>query len=808
MPSKKKEIGALIKKRYKVLFQYPEGGQSFTYLVEDKQSSPSSLYVIKQLKKERLSEDREDSESSHKAIKKAIERFDQEARVLKDFTQAQVPQIPRYKDYFDEEEEYYLVQEFIQGQTLREVLKTKKPLNKFQVIAFLQDVLRILSILHNKSIYHRDIKPENLIWQEGKGHIVLIDFGIIIDISLRKRLTEERLGLPGTKTYAPPELYQGHPIPSSDIYSLGMTAIEALTGEHPIHDSNLDESDRKRIDDELADILEKMIRSRSQERYQSTQEVLEALDRLNAVGNVLKQRYQITGVVNYLNQENFNTKTINYTYRAIDTEEFSQEVIIREFCPQSQDTQVLQEAQQLFDAECPKLKKINSLSIAIPQLLDYFYEDSKFYVVYEIIEGRDLSQDIFFNKELRQNWGEQKVIQFLENLLQTLHLLHTNHCLHLDIKPSKIVATDKDTFYLTGAVRIEEIANLSSTLHRSIGRTKPLGTPDYMPPEQHRGRYSPKNDLYSLGITAIQLVTGKDPQTIKTDKARKNLWPQDIKVQTELKNILEKMIDEEPIQRRRYQSAKEVIDELKKSPKSGGLFPIFKRIKNPSVTWTIIIFTFLIATLSFRYFLFVPGQVRHQYEQVSKLLDEAILEESKSKIIARDKFQLVLDGLDDILKKTHDFYPALASKSYVMDKLGYNQDDIADVCRKVLDYESKFAGAYNCLGLFYYESGKSKMTSNSEEAINTFEMALEQYRKAINYDDQNKYPFNDGLTKDEAWKNKGDVYIELKKLETKPEQKLEFCKAALRSFEEALEANPNYQEAKDKLEKIGDCSQQ
>ncbi|NET55996.1 MAG: protein kinase [Symploca sp. SIO2E6] len=800
MPGAPKKTGELINKRYKVIRPLSEGGQGITYIVRDEQSNIPNFYVIKQLKQH------DKNSVNARTIEISIKRFKQEADILEDLTKDGVPQIPRYENYFEREKEYYLVQEFIQGKTLKEILYDVKRLNKFQVIAFLQDVLNILSRIHgyyitpnNNVMYHRDIKPSNLMWQEDKGHMVILDFGT----TKYKHLTVTGFEAYGTPPYAAPELWVGNVYPSSDIYSLGVTAIQALTGKPPRGDSNINESDRGLIGDDLADILEKMIRSKAQERYQSVQEVLDVLKPLSLVGNVLRQRYRITRVVDYLNQENFNTETINHTYIAIDTRTFSREVIIREFCPQRQDTQVLQEAQGIFNEECRKLEEISSFKIAIPRLLDYFYEDSKFYIVYQVILGRYLNQDIFFNQELKHNWREQQVIQFLKNILSTLASMHDCDCLHLDIKPSKILTTDQDTVYLTGAARIEEIANLSSNPHGGIMITTPVGTADYMPPEQQRGHYFPNSDLYSLGITAIQLLTGKEPQTIKTDKVSKNLWPRNIRVQTGLKKILEQMVDESPIQGRRYQSAQEVIDDLNKLPKSDESFFPINSIKNRGAFRSIIAAIFVIVAGLF--LVSLPRlQVIIKHNQATDKLGEA--EETTDINTKTLLYKSALEEFNNILEKKPNFYQARVSKAYIMGKLDFPENEIKTECQQAIKDQDKFAGAYNCLGEVFNRSGKRRITSDIEAARRDFKDAIFYYERAIEFDAPEKYNFNDGLTKHLALYNRGEVYGELKQLATEPQQQLEYCKLAKESFEEALQAKPDFAAAKQEIEKIGDCS--
>jgi serine/threonine protein kinase len=212
---------------------------------------------------------------------KAKELFDREAKVLKELTES--PQnnlIPRYKAYFSENQELYLAQEFIDGVTLRYELQSKKKFNEDKTATLLDDVLNALYFIHSQSIIHRDIKPENLIRRNTDNKIVLIDFGAV------KQEVTQLVATPGTKIhtdgYAPPEQMQGKATYNSDIYALGMTALEALTGVEPeklkdAHTEKVVWPSQVQVSDKLKKILEKMVEDDSKSRYQSAEEVLQAL---------------------------------------------------------------------------------------------------------------------------------------------------------------------------------------------------------------------------------------------------------------------------------------------------------------------------------------------------------------------------------------------------------------------------------------------------------------------------------------------------------------------------------------------------
>lgn len=133
--------------------------------------------------------------------------------------------------YFEEEqnEQFYLVQEYIEGCTLRDELKEKGNLNEIEVVKILEEVLEILKFLHNYKppIIHRDIKPENLIRRSGDNKIVLIDFGSVTAISEISRLKSPTTYI-YSYGYSPKEQLEGNAQPNSDIYALGVTALEML----------------------------------------------------------------------------------------------------------------------------------------------------------------------------------------------------------------------------------------------------------------------------------------------------------------------------------------------------------------------------------------------------------------------------------------------------------------------------------------------------------------------------------------------------------------------------------------------------
>ena len=266
--------------RYKLIKQLSSGGFGKTYIAEDTQRPGNPQCVVKQLRP---------SSNNPQLWKLAKRLFVTEAEILERLGNHE--QIPQLLAHFEEAEEFYLVEEFVVGRPLTDELPVIVPFSESKVVAMLRDVLEILEFVHSHNVIHRDIKPDNIIRRQSDGKLVLIDFGAVKE--LRTQLTEGEqqtdltVGI-GTKGYMPNEQAAGTPKCNSDIYALGMIAIQALTVTHPAHlpsDPRTGEviwQDKASISPALAAIINKMVHYNFRDRYQSATEVLEALQPLMA----------------------------------------------------------------------------------------------------------------------------------------------------------------------------------------------------------------------------------------------------------------------------------------------------------------------------------------------------------------------------------------------------------------------------------------------------------------------------------------------------------------------------------------------
>ncbi|MBE9164115.1 MULTISPECIES: GUN4 domain-containing protein [Microcoleaceae] len=223
-------------------------------------------------------------------FKKYVRLFEQEARRLYELKH---PQIPQLISYFEEDGRLYLVQEFIDGNNLKDELEKYGAYSETKTRELLLDLLPVLNFVHERNVIHRDIKPENVIRRNRDRKFVLIDFGVskqVVAEAPTKAGT--KLGTPG---YAALEQRHGRAVPASDLYSLGVTCIRLLTSVMPyldiygdIHDDLYDPLEGRwlwrealpkgtKISQDLSQILDKLIQEYVKDRYKSATEVLEVI---------------------------------------------------------------------------------------------------------------------------------------------------------------------------------------------------------------------------------------------------------------------------------------------------------------------------------------------------------------------------------------------------------------------------------------------------------------------------------------------------------------------------------------------------
>ena len=226
-------------------------------------------------------------------LKLAQDLFEREAVVLEEIG-SQHDQIPNLFAFFpvmaaglqsqQQEQFFYLVQEYIDGENLEEELVRRGEFSESEILFVMRSILPVLQFVHDKNIIHRDIKPSNIM-RHVNGKLFLLDFGAV------KQVTNSPSGAGNSSTgiyslgFAPPEQMSGGQVfPSTDLYALAVTIILLLTGQKDInklfdaYSNQIKCRDKVDISPYIAEILDKMLRSAPNQRFQSAEEVLIALD--------------------------------------------------------------------------------------------------------------------------------------------------------------------------------------------------------------------------------------------------------------------------------------------------------------------------------------------------------------------------------------------------------------------------------------------------------------------------------------------------------------------------------------------------
>ncbi len=264
----------LLANRYRGLSYIGAGGFSYTFKAIDEHRFQTPC-VIKQFVSRQL---------NPASKQQAIDLFQQEAAILKNL--GNHPQIPDLLAFFNYKQRLYLVQEFISGQNLLEILNQQGRFSQEQVKQILIDILPVLEFIHQRQVIHRDLKPSNII-RKDDGTLVLIDFGSSFQFS-QEFLTQIKV-ISATPGYAAPEQIKGKPIPASDLFGLGATALHLITGVMPsergidLASTSLDLIWQKAEvvpNREFNYIISKLLQPKVSDRYQSALEVIQDLKKL------------------------------------------------------------------------------------------------------------------------------------------------------------------------------------------------------------------------------------------------------------------------------------------------------------------------------------------------------------------------------------------------------------------------------------------------------------------------------------------------------------------------------------------------
>ncbi len=271
-------LGKILSGRYKITEVLGRGAFGVTFKAIDMQRPGNPECVVKLLKP---------LTTNPKNLEAAKRFFNQEAEILERL--GKHPQIPQLLAHFEQDKDFYLIQEYIEGHDLTKELVRGNKMSEYEVIKLLRGILEVLAFVHQEKVIHRDIKPSNIRRRNSDNKIVLIDFGAVKEISNQQLGSQAQapFTIPiGTPGYIPSEQAKGIPKLSSDVYAVGIIAIQALTGMIPEqlptdeHTGDLIWRYEVQVSSNLAKVLDKMVRYHFSLRYQSAGEALQAVEGL------------------------------------------------------------------------------------------------------------------------------------------------------------------------------------------------------------------------------------------------------------------------------------------------------------------------------------------------------------------------------------------------------------------------------------------------------------------------------------------------------------------------------------------------
>ena len=263
-----------------------QGGFGAAFLAVDRYSPKKAKCVLKQFQPS--------GNLSPQALEKAKNLFFQEAHVLEDLGREH-PQIPDLYAFFpltvknqltgEEEQFFYLAQEYIDGKNLEEILQQQqKPFQESEVKNILKELLLILKFIHENGSIHRDIKPSNIMRSQN-GRLYLLDFGAVKQATNNPSNTQEKSTTIYSAGFAPPEQQLGNQVSAAtDLYALAATCVMLLTNRDPdeLYDPQKQiwnwQNYAPNISADLAQVFNKMLLANPRDRFQSCEEVLTALN--------------------------------------------------------------------------------------------------------------------------------------------------------------------------------------------------------------------------------------------------------------------------------------------------------------------------------------------------------------------------------------------------------------------------------------------------------------------------------------------------------------------------------------------------
>lgn len=270
--------GVVLDEKYKIISVIGQGGMSTVYLADHQRLGQK--WAVKEIS-------REYCENYELVSRQLIV----EAELLKKLDH---PGLPKVIDIIEKKDVVWMIMEFIEGKTLKEVLKKENAMKEEDVLAFGKQLCDVLSYLHSRTppVIYRDLKPDNIILKKT-GRLVLIDFGTAREYCYENNSSDTTYL--GTRGYAAPEQYggRGQTDERTDIYCLGVTLYSLLTGynpEKPPYKIYPEKYWGKYMSLGMKQVILKCIHPEPENRYQNCKELSYALSQTGYENHNVRQK--------------------------------------------------------------------------------------------------------------------------------------------------------------------------------------------------------------------------------------------------------------------------------------------------------------------------------------------------------------------------------------------------------------------------------------------------------------------------------------------------------------------------------------
>ncbi len=266
----------------------------------------------------------------------------------------------------------------------------------------------------------------------------------------------------------------------------------------------------------------------------------------------------------YIIQSLLGQGGLGRTYLALDTRRFNEPCVLKEFAPTGTGRHQLGECCNFFKREAKILYQFKHAQI--PRFLAYFETEERLFLVQEFVDGKPYSTLLRERQSQGKTFTEQEVIQWLKNLLDILRYVHSNNIIHRDISPDNVMLPKgKNLPVLIDFGVGKQIGNINNGEHsqgkKFVGKLSLVGKLGYAPREQiSLGLCFPSSDIYAVGVTAVVLLTGKDPSLLMDRYTLEWKWRCYVNVSKHFGRILDRMLAD--IYTNRYQTSEELLKDL------------------------------------------------------------------------------------------------------------------------------------------------------------------------------------------------------------------------------------------------------